>query len=164
MKLARAIHFDESDQRVFHNPGRTSEWCISGGFEFSNWGEADLVGKARQAFANGWMGCETFGRVSFVAVTQIEPQERDIIIAALAQHFVDIYGAPSLDAARQVADEEVSQMAELCEDHAPNTLLTVARELTDAGVNEAYRMIEPQDAEITQFAVHGSLDDEPHHH
>ena len=55
-------------------------------------------------------------------------------------------------------------MAELCEDHAPNTLLTVARELTDAGVNEAYRMIEPQDAEITQFAVHGSLDDEPHHH
>ena len=54
MKLARAIHFDESDQRVFHSPARTGEWCISGGFEFSNWGEADLVGKARQAFSNGW--------------------------------------------------------------------------------------------------------------
>ncbi|WP_244327897.1 DUF6505 family protein, partial [Roseibium sp. RKSG952] len=24
---------------VFHSPARTGEWCISGGFEFSNWGE-----------------------------------------------------------------------------------------------------------------------------
>jgi hypothetical protein len=163
MKLARAIHFDESDSRVFHNPARTGEWCISGGFEFSNWGEADLVGKARQAFANGWMGCETFGRVSFVAVTQIEPQEQDAIAGLLAQHFVDIYGAPSLEAAHGVALEEINQMAELCEDHATNTLLTVARELTEAGVKEAYRVIEPQDADLNQFAVHGSLD-EPHTH
>ncbi len=163
MKLARAIHFDDSDTRVFNNPARTGEWCISGGFEFSNWGEADLVGRARQAFTNGWIGCETFGRVSFVAVTQIEPQERDAIIGLLAQHFVDIYGAPSLEAAQAVAEEEVAQMAELCEDHAPNTLLTVARELTEAGVREIYRVIEPQDADISQFAVHASLD-EPHQH
>jgi hypothetical protein len=163
MKLARAIHFDESDSRVFHNPARTGEWCISGGFEFSNWGEADLVGKARQAFANGWMGCETFGRVSFAAVTPIEPQEQGAIAGLLALHFVDIYGAPSLDAARAVAMEEIDQMAELCADHAPNTLLTVARELTEAGVKEAYRVIEPQDADLNQFAVHGSLD-EPHQH
>ena len=163
MKLARAIHFDDSDSRVFHNPARTGEWCISGGFEFSNWGDGDLVGKARQAFTNGWMGCETFGRVSFVAVTQIEPQEQDAIAGLLAQHFVDIYGAPSIEAARNVALEEINQMADLCEDHAPNTLLTVTRTLTDAGVKEAYRVIEPQDADITQFAVHGSLD-EPHQH
>ena len=62
MKLARAIHFDESDQRVFHSPARTGEWCIAGGFEFSNWTDADLTGKARQAFSNGWLGLETFGR------------------------------------------------------------------------------------------------------
>lgn len=164
MKLARAIHFDESDTRVFHNPARTGEWCISGGFEFSNWGEADLIGKARQAFSNGWMGCETFGRVSFVAVTQIETQERDAIATLLAHHFVDIYGAPCVDTSIEVAREEIDQMAELCADHAPNTLLTVARELTPAGVKEAYRVIEAQDADINQFAVHGSLDEEPHHH
>ena len=164
MKLARAIHVDESDTRVFHNSARTGEWCISGGFEFSNWGEADLVGKARQAFANGWMGCETFGRVSFVAVTQIEPQERDTLATLLAHHFVDIYGAPSVEAALDVAREEIDQMVELCADHAPNTLLTVARELTPAGVKEAYRVIEAQEADINQFAVHGSLDEEPHHH
>ena len=164
MKLARAIHFDDSDTRVFHNPARTGEWCVTGGFEFSNWGEADLVGKARQAFSNGWMGVETFGRVSFVAVTQIEAAEQAAVTEMLAQHFVDIYGAPDLAAARAVAAEEVAYMAELCADHAPNTLLTVARELTPAGVRESFRVIEAQEADLTQFAVHGSLDDDPHQH
>ncbi len=96
MKLARAIHFDESDIRVFHSPARTGEWCISGGFEFSNWTEGDLVGKAKQAFSNGWMGLETFGRSSLVAVAQIEPFERDALAKSLAQLFVSIYGAPSV--------------------------------------------------------------------
>lgn len=162
MKLARAIHFDESDTRVFHNPARTGEWCISGGFEFSNWSEADLTGKARQAFANGWMGCETFGRVTFVAVTHIEPSELDTLADRLAQHFVDIYGAPSLEAARNVALEELSQMTDLCDEHDANTLLTVARELTETGVRETYRMIEAQAAGLDQFAIHADLED-PHH-
>jgi hypothetical protein len=159
MNLARAIHFDESDQRVFHSPARTGEWCISGGFEFSNWSEGDMTGKAKQAFSNGWLGAETFGRVSFVAVTQIQPAEREALVLGLAQHFVDLYGAPSIEAARGVASEEIAHMVELCDGHAPNTLLTVSRELTDSGVKEAFRVIEPQDAELTMLAVHGSLDE-----
>jgi hypothetical protein len=159
MKLARAIHFDESDQRVYHSPARTGEWCVPGGFEFSNWSEADLTGKARQAFANGWLGVETFGRVTFVAVTQVEQAEIDTLARALAQHFVDVYGAPDAEAALPVALEEINQMVELCEEHAANTLLTVARDLTDAGVRESFRAIEPQDAGIEQFAIHGALDE-----
>ncbi|KNX40125.1 hypothetical protein ROTO_33470 [Roseovarius tolerans] len=159
MKLARAIHFDESDQRVYHSPARTGEWCISGGFEFSNWSDADLTGKSRQAFANGWLGLETFGRVTFVAVTQIEEAEVETLTRALAQHFVDIYGAPSIDAALPVARDEITQMIELCEDHAPNTLLTVLRELTEAGVRETYSMIEAREAGLEQFAIHGALDE-----
>ena len=158
MNLARAIHFDESDLNVFYSPARTGEWCISGGFEFSNWTEADLAGKARQAFANGWLGVETFGRVTFVAVTRIEPQEFDILTERLAGHFVEIYGAPSVAAASSVAREEMDQMAALCDGLAPNTLLTVSRELTDAGVKESFRSIEAQDAGLEQFALHGDPD------
>ncbi len=158
MNLARAIHFDESDTLVFHNPARTGEWAISGGFEFSNWGEGDLTGKARQAFANGWLGLETFGRVTFVAVTKIEPDEYQALETALAQHFVDIYGAPSLEVARPVAEDELKHMVELCEGHDPNILITVARELGDAGVSEAYRIIEAPDAEMDILAVHGELE------
>ncbi|MFV1528663.1 MULTISPECIES: DUF6505 family protein [unclassified Phaeobacter] len=154
MQLARAIHFDESDQNVFASPAHTGEWCISGGFEFSNWEEADLIGKQRQAFANGWMGLETGGRVTFVAVTRIEESELAGLTDLLAAHFVSYYGAPDLAAARPVAAEELAHMAELCADHAPNTLLTVMRELTEAGVKESYRSIEPQEAGLEQFAIH----------
>lgn len=160
MKLARAIHFDDSDQRVFAHPARTGEWCVSGGFEFSNWTQGDLTGKARQAFANGWFGLETSGRATFVAVTQIEPDELEELTTLLARHFVTFYGAPSEEAARPVAAEELRQMSELCTDHDANTLLTVARELTPAGVREAYRMIEARDAGLDQFAIHGTPDPE----
>ncbi len=159
MKLARAIHFDDSDQRVYAIPARTGEWCLSGGFEFSNWTEGDLSGKARQAFANGWFGMETSGRVTFVAVTRIEPSEMDLLTDLLAAHFVTYYGAPSAEAARPVAAEELAQMAELCDEHDENTLLTVARELTPAGVRESYRVIQPDEAGLDQFAIHGSLDE-----
>lgn len=165
MFLARAIHFDDSDRNVFHSPARTGEWAISGGFEFSNWGAGDLVGKARQAFANGWLGVETFGRVTFVAVTRIEPAEYAALVEQLAQHFVDVYGAPSAGAARPVAQDELQHMAELCAEHDPNTVLTVLRELTESGVREQFRFIEASAAGLDQFAIHGSLDeDEPHGH
>ena len=163
MYLARAIHFDESDQNVYHSPARTGEWCIPGGFEFSNFSEADLSGKTKQAFSNGWLGLETFGRVSFVAVTQVEPYEVEALIKQLCQHFVDLYGAGTVEAARPVAEEEMRHMLDMCAGLEPNTLITVARILSDAGVSESFRTIEPQDADITQFAVHGSLD-EPHQH
>lgn len=159
MKLARAIHFDESDQRVYASPAQTGEWCISGGFEFSNWSEADLVGKQRQAFANGWFGLETGGRATFVAVTLIEPSEMSALEHVLAQHFVTYYGAPAPEAALPVARDELSHMKDLCDEHDPNTLLMVSRELSEAGVREAYRVIEPDEAGLEQFAVHGSLDE-----
>jgi len=158
MNLARAIHFDESDMRVYAALARTGEWCVSGGFEFSNWTEADLAGKARQAFANGWFGLETTGRVTFGAVTRIEPAERERLVDRLAAHFVTCYNAPGVEAARPVAAEEMRHMMDICDGHAPNTLLTVTRELTGAGVREAFRVIEAREAGLDQFALHGSPD------
>ena len=158
MNLARAIHLDESDKLVFHHPARTGEWVISGGFEFSNWGEGDLTGKARQAFANGWLGLETFGRVTFAAVTRIEPVEYKALADALAQHFVTLYGAPDLDSARVVALDELQHMVDMCDGQDANTILTVARELSESGVRESYRIIESREAELIQLAQHGTID------
>lgn len=157
MKLARAIHLDESDQNVYFSPARTGEWCLPGGFEFSDWTEAELTGKARQAFVNGWLGLETFGRVTFVAVTPIEEPEFNQLVDRLAQHFVDIYGAPSVEAARGVASEELSYMASMCVEHEDNTLLAVQRELSDEGLREGFSAIKPQAAELDMVAVHGDM-------
>lgn len=159
MNLARAVHLDESDMNVFEQPARTGEWCIPGGFAFSDWTEADLAGRARQAFANGWLGLETFGRVTFVAVTPVEPGELAALEQGLARHFVAAWGAPSIEAALPVAREEIAHMAELCDEHEPNTLLTVAREFTASGVKESYRAIETREADIAQFAVHSTPED-----
>ncbi|MEO1293565.1 MAG: DUF6505 family protein [Pseudomonadota bacterium] len=155
MKLARTIRFDESDLNVFDHPAEADEWAISGGFAFSNWSEEMVTGKARQAFANGWLGLESFGRSTFVAVAQIEPAECAAITEALAVHFVEVYGAPDLETARPVAAEEIQFMADLCDEHAPNTLLIVERTLTEAGVKEGFRAIVPAEAELEAFAVHG---------
>ena len=157
MRLARTLRFDESDERVFETPAEPDEWAISGAFEFSDWTEGQLTGKARQAFANGWLGLESFGRATFIATAQIERSEFDALVEHLAAHFVAAYGAPDLDAARPVAADELRFMAEMCEDHDPNTLLVVQRELVEAGVSESFRAIKPQEASLEMVAVHGDV-------
>ena len=159
MRLARTLRFDDSDENVFEPAAQPDEWAISGAFEFSNWTAEMLTGKPRQAFANGWLGLESFGRATFIATAQIEQAEYDALIDHLAQHFVDHYGAPDLDAARPVAEDELRFMREMCEDHEPNTLLVVTREMVDAGVSESFRAIKPQEASLDMVAIHGELDD-----
>ena len=155
MKLARTIRLDESDLNVFERPAELDEWAISGAFEFADWSEAHLKGKARQAFANGWLGLESFGRATFVAVTPITETELNALEERLAQHFVDRYGAPSVDAARPTAREEIGHMQEMCEGADDNALLVVSRELVSAGVKEEFRIIRPQEASLDMVAKHG---------
>ncbi|MEM7508340.1 MAG: DUF6505 family protein [Pseudomonadota bacterium] len=159
MRLARTIRFDASDTNVFERPAEPDEWAVSGAFEFSDWTGDMLKGKARQAFSNGWLGLESFGRATFVAVSQITEAEYEAAEARLAQHFVDAYRAPGLEQAKPVAAEELAFMAAMCDDHDPNTLLIVERRLVEAGVSEAFRTIKPQDAAIEMVAIHGSLDE-----
>lgn len=158
MKLARTLRLDVSDQNVFDRPAQSGEWAISGGFEFSNWTEAELKGKARQAFSNGWYSVESGGRASFVGVCSITDTELEALRNTLSKTFVEIYGAPDFDSAYAVACEEIDQMRNMCDDFEDNTLLMVSRTLTDVGVEETYRTRAPQDASLEAFAVHGSYE------
>jgi len=153
--FARVIRLDDSDLNVFEVAADIGEWAISGAFAFSDFSEFDLTGKQRQAFANGWLGLESFGRSTFVAVAPITPAELAVLTDTLAQHFVARYGAPSMEAARAVAAQEITQMQEMCEDHAANTLMVVERSLEDVGIREKFRIIKPRDAGLDAFAVHG---------
>ena len=158
MKLARTLRLDISDDNVFEMPAPSGEWAISGGFGFSNWTEADLKGKARQAFSNGWYSIESGGRASFVGVCNITEAELEQLRQTLAQTFVECYGAPDIDAAYPVACNEIDQMRSMCEDFEDNTLLMVSRALTELGVEETYQSRAPQDASLEAFAVHGSYE------
>ena len=59
-----------------------------------------------------------------------------------------------------VAFEEINQMDEFCEGRSPNKLLTAAQKLTTERANEAYRVIKAQEADISQFAIHGLFNEE----
>jgi hypothetical protein len=155
MNLARTIRLDDSDLNVFDNPAEPGEWAVPGTFAYSNWSEDDLTGKARQEFAHGWLGLESFGRASVVAVTPITETERQGLIDALAFHFTEAWGAPDPDAARPVAEEEIGHMIQMCDGQAQNTLMVLERELTPAGVKDRFRLIPPQGASLQAFAVHG---------
>ncbi len=154
MRLARALHLDESDAQVFHRVAASGEWVVAGGFEFSNWEEADLTGKARQEFANGWLGLDSFGRVTLVAVARITEAEMAALEQALAAHFVAMYGAPDMAAALPVAREELAHMAELCAGLDEGTLLALSRELSDAGLRESFRVLESGAADLAQIMPH----------
>jgi len=159
MRLARTLRLDDSDLRIFETAAEAHEWAIPGSFAFSDLTEADLTGKTRQAFANGWLGLESFGRATFVAVAEITEAEYARATEALARHFVEAYGAPDIGAALPVAAEEMRFMREMCEDHDPNTLLVVERDLVEAGVSERFRAIRPADAPLDIVAVHGTRGD-----
>lgn len=155
MKFARVIRLDESDVEVFRDAADPGEWAIPGTFAYSNWTEAELKGKPAQEFAHGWLGLSSFGRASVVAVTSITEAERDGLVDLLAFHFTEAWGAPNVEAARPVAEEEIAHMIDMCGEHPDNTLIVVERSLGPAGVNDKFRLIPPQGATLDVFAVHG---------
>lgn len=156
MKFARVIRLDDSDLNIFDVPAEPGEWAIPGSFAYSNWTEDDLTAKARQEFAHGWLGLESFGRASVTAVTTITEAERDALIDILAFHFTESWGAPNFEAARPVAEVEIADLIAMCADQEDNTLMVIERELTPEGVKDRFRMVPPQGAKLDTFAVHGS--------
>ena len=90
-----------------------------------------------------------------MAVTPITEAERAGLVDILAFHFAEAWGAPSLDAARRVAEEEIAHMVGMCADQPDNTLIVVTRELAEAGVREGFRLVPPAGASLDVFAVHG---------
>lgn len=143
MKFLRVIRFDHSDDNVFEQAAGTDEWAISGGFEFADMDEAQLVGKTRQAFANGFLGVPSFGRSTFCVIADMSDAEHTALAGDLARHFVDQYGAPDLDVALRAAEDELAFVSELCASKPVNTVFTVRRILEDGQFREEFREITP---------------------
>ena len=138
----KTIRFDASDEHVFERAAAPEEWAVSGAFAFADVPPEALRGKAAQAFARGFLGTRSFGWSTLVAVAEIRPAELEAVIATLAQHFVEYYGAPSIAAARPAAEAEAAFAGSLCE-HKLNTLIAVERTFGPDGIVERFRTIEP---------------------
>jgi len=142
MRFPRTIRLDASDEHVFERAAAPEEWAVSGAFAFADAPPETLRGKAAQAFARGFLGTQSFGWSTLVAVAEIKPAELEAVIEALAHHFVERYGAPSIAAAQPAAEAEAAFAGSLCE-HRLNTLLAVERTFGPDGIVERFRTIEP---------------------
>lgn len=148
LKLLRTIRFDASDMAVYDVAAAEGEWAVSGAFAFADEDVATLQGRARQAFANGFLGVTSFGRSTFVVVAEAPSEDRDELVYRLARHFVERYGAPDIEAALPVAQAEVAFAADLAVGQPINTVLTVRRVAGgEAGIREEFRTIRPPSGE-----------------
>ena len=159
MRLARTIRFDDSDEPVFETPAQPADWALSGAFEFSDPPKELLTVHPAPAPRTRSPGTRSSRRATFIATAKIEEAEYAALIDRLAAHFVDVYGAPDLAAARPVAEDELRFMREMCEDQDPNTILFVTREMVEDGVSESFQAIKPKEATLDIGASHGERDD-----
>jgi Family of unknown function (DUF6505) len=144
LKLPRTIRLDPSDTLVFARAAEPGEWAVTGSFLFWDEDVAAFAGKARAAFRAGFVGVRSLGFSTLVVVTDAGPEERDEAIDALAAHIRARFGAPSLDAARAAAREEVEFAASLC-GHDVGTILAMHRTLEGGEIKEQFRSLSVRD-------------------
>ena len=144
LKLPRTIRLDPSDTLVFDRAAEPGEWAATGSFLFWDTDVAALTGKARAAFRAGFVGVRSLGFSTLVVVTEARPEERDEAIDALAAHIRERLGAPSLEAARAAAEEEIEFASSLCQPEV-NTILAMHRALERGEIKEQFRALRLRD-------------------
>ena len=143
--LPRTIRLDGSDAVVFAHAAEPGEWAVPGTFLFWARDPASLGRKEAIAFRSGFLGLESFGYSTLVAVQPATPAERAGAVERLAAGLVTHLGAPSLDAARPAAEEEIALAESLCAGHAENTLVALHRRFEDGAIREQFRTLKPRD-------------------
>lgn len=144
MKFLKTVRFDVSDTFAFEQAAAPGTWAISGGFMFSQTDPADLTGKTRQAFENGFLSLCDFSWSSFVVVGELADEEYPTLHRKLSNFFMHDLGAPSEKDAQEAASEELAFAAEICADVSVNTIFRVQREIDEKGtVREAFHIIDP---------------------
>lgn len=148
MKLLKTIRFDGTDAFVFEGAAPQGEWAVTGTTAFVNHGPDELVGKTKQAFANGFFAVPSFGFSTFATVAEATGADADYLTQMLADHYLDALGAPDDVTARATAEDDVASVIELCSDVPINTVFTIRRVIS--GDNEAVeelRQIKPPSGE-----------------
>lgn len=140
-KLLRAVRLDDSDEHVFRTCGAAADgaWVVSGGFAACDFDRAPRCDPPCHC-ESSFVSVGSRSRCSIAEVVEASDDEVEEQVEALAWHLVKAWNAPSWEAARQVAEEEVRHTAEVCETLAPEVWITVkrARRADDEALEEQY--------------------------
>lgn len=163
MHLLRILRLDDSDQEVYRPPAAAGEIAVPGAFmfTFADTPPDSLEGPEREAFRRGFLGVDSLGWGTLVAVGEATAEERTRLTERLADIFVEHFGAPDAAAAREQALEELAFADRLCQQPL-NTILSVERSLDAAGdVREQFHTHRQQASWDSAYAVFSITPDEP---
>jgi hypothetical protein len=144
--MLRTIRLDPSDTIVFERAAEPGEPAVVGGFMFWDVDPETLGGKARQAFRAGFLGVESFGWSTLATVGSASALQREAAVAALAAAIRERFGAPTLEAARAAAEEELAYAERLCEGHEAGTVIALGRTVEEGAIRERFRTLKPRGA------------------
>jgi len=141
-KLLRAVRLDDSDASVFRACGAAAdgEWVTTGGFAVCDFDAAPRCDPACHC-ESSFLALASRARCSIAEVTEVSEADLEQQVDALAWQLVRGWGAPSWEAARALAEDEVRHTAEVCETLAPEVWITVKRRRgdgDDAPLEEQY--------------------------
>jgi len=127
-KLLRAVRLDDSDDHVFRACGaaRDGEPVVTGGFAVCDFDTAPACDPACHC-GSSFLAIGSRARCSIAEVVEVTEAEADAQADALAWHLVRAWKAPSWEAARKVAGDEIRHTSEVCETLAPEVWITVKR-------------------------------------
>ena len=122
------MRLDDSDEHVFRSCGAAREgvWVVTGGFAVCDFTSAPRCSPSCHC-ESSFVALESRARCSIAEVVEVTEEELSAQADALAWHLVRGWGAPSWEAAREVAEEELRHTAEVCETLAPEIWITVKR-------------------------------------
>jgi uncharacterized protein DUF6505 len=163
VKLLRTIRLDASDTFVFDVPAEPGDWAVSGGFVFWSRDAANLEGKARAAFRSGFLGVKSLGWSTLVQVVEATATERTTMVDMLANQLIQHFGAPTIEAAKAAAEEEVAFAESLCA-IPQDSVIAVHRSFENDAVRETFRILrgkEGAQATRTFSFIETEGDDEP---
>jgi hypothetical protein len=139
VKFLEAVRLDISDSKIFSAEGVLEDGArvVSGGYAV-----CDLAsGSHRQPGCRcdvSFIGLGNRKRCTLAQVVEIHESTYHQLVETMTRHFLEDLGAPSPDAARTAAEEEISYTAELCESFELGAWITVKRTPTEQGVKEHY--------------------------
>lgn len=133
-KLLRAVRLDDSDDHIFRGCGaaREGEPVTTGGFATCDFDRAPRCEPACHC-ESSFLALASRSRCSIAEVVEVDEAELEQQADALAWHLVRAWNAPSWDAARRVAGEEIAHTAGVCEALSPEVWITVRRTRNAAG-------------------------------
>jgi hypothetical protein len=139
-KFLKAVRLDDSDAELYKSTAACdeNEWVTTGGFAVCNLAEGYRC-EPRCHCEASFTSVSRRARVSIAEVVEVEPRDLEIFKDQLTQHLLFDWKAPSFDAARAVAEEEVNYTAETAAGFANEAWITVKRSPgEDGAIDERY--------------------------